>query len=209
MQDPMAPEAAGRACGRKRPRGEYQRGMATSGFRGLLPVMLVLFLFFSLGTMAVLYFRLQVPLSPHYGAAVTVVTRVRDALARDVVLINLVFFLATAAGVAVLGILYSHRVAGPLFKVRRHAVALGEGRFDEPIRFRRKDAVHGLAAALNQTSAACAERARRLDAHLRALEEALGMLDELQGRSADRSRIMEEVGLLNAEIRAVYQRLKL
>ncbi len=185
-----------------------KEGMATAGFRRLLPVLLAMYVFFSLGTAAVLYFRLRVPLSPHYGAAVTIITRVRDALARDVILIDLVFFVAAAAGVLVLGVLYSHRVAGPLFKVKRYAAEMAEGRFDARIRFRRKDAVHELADALNRVAASWAERTGRLDAGLRALEENLRMLEQVPEHSPDRSRIMKQIGLLDAEIRATCPRVK-
>ncbi len=184
------------------------RGMATAGFRRLLPVLLALFVFFGLGTTAVLYFRLRIPLSPHYGAAVTVISRVRETLARDVILTDLIFFALAAAGVLVLGVLYSHRVAGPLYKVRRHASEMAEGRFDARIRFRRKDAVHDLAGALNRVAASCAERSGRLDAGLRALEENLRMLEQVPAHSPDRSRIIQQIGSLDAEICAACPRVK-
>ena len=177
--------------------------------RRLLPMILGLFLFFSSVAAAVLYYSLQVPLSPHYGAAITVITQVKESLVQDTVIINLVFFLATAAGVVLLGILYSHRIAGPLFKVKQHAAALGEGRFDGRIRFRQKDAVHSLASVLNEMAAACRDRTRRFSSDLEALEEKLRLLDSLPQGSKDQSEMMERIRTLDAEIQAENRKLKL
>ncbi len=178
-------------------------------FKRLLLIILGLFVFFSLGSAAILYFRLQVPLSPHYGAAITVISQVRESLILDTVIINLIFFLATAVGVTLLGILYSHRIAGPLFKVKQYAAALGEGRFDERICFRKKDAVHSLSSVLNETAAFCRDRTKRFGSDLAALEENLRLLNSLPEGSKDKSKMIERIRTLDAEIHTENRKLKL
>lgn len=48
------------------------------------------------------------------------------------------------------GILYTHRIAGPLFNINRSLMRALEGRLHHPIRLRKKDLLHETAGLLNK-----------------------------------------------------------
>ena len=141
------------------PEGTIKEG----NFKWLLLKIFGIFLVFSLVSALVIYERLHVDLSPHYGAAISLLTQAKESLIITSIEINLIFWILIAVGITLLGILYSHRIAGPLFRVRRYAAALGEGRFDERISFREKDALHTLSSALNEVAAGCQGREKKLN----------------------------------------------
>lgn len=174
--------------------------LAQKGFKRLPLVLLGLFFFFSLISALVLYKNLQAPISPHYGAAHMVLTQIRDSLAIKTVTIDLIFYVFTAIGVILFGILYSHKVAGPLFKVKRYAAVLGEGRFEERIRFRKKDAVHDLAEVLNETAKACQDKKERFAVNLKEIEEGLLTLSSMSDKPA------EQLELINNLLASVHPR---
>lgn len=177
------------------------KGMiAGKGFRKLLLVILGIFCFFSLMSALVVYQTSHIPLSPHYGATYTILTRVKESLIAKTIIINLVFYIFTAVGIAFLGVLYSHRIAGPLFKVKKYAARLGDGNFDERILFRKKDAVHALATALNEVSRGCQDRTDRFVAELNKLEEGLLLLDSLPDKSQEKDRLIQKLRELDAKI---------
>lgn len=56
----------------------------------------------------------------------------------------------TAAMVSIVGLVLSHRIAGPLRKLQNHMLAVASGRTDAKIHFRKNDEFRDLADAYNQ-----------------------------------------------------------
>ncbi len=171
------------------------------GFKRLPLIILGLFFFFSLTSGVILYKNLYVTLSPHYGATHVLLTQVKESLAIKTITINLIFYVFIAIGVIILGILYSHRVAGPLFKVKQYAAMFGEGRFDKRIRFRKKDAIHDLADVLNETARGCQDRKERFAADLKELEKALLALRTLSDKPDEKAELIKKLLAIDARIR--------
>ena len=71
-------------------------------FKWLLLTILAVFLFFSLVSALVIYERLHVDLSPHYGATISLLTQVKESLIITTIKINLIFYLLIAVGVTLL-----------------------------------------------------------------------------------------------------------
>jgi methyl-accepting chemotaxis protein len=177
--------------------------------RRLVLIILGIFLFFSLISALVLYRNLQVPLSPHYGATVTILTQAKDSLVTETIKINLIFYFLIAIGVALLGILYSHRIAGPLVRVKQYAARLGEGRFDERISFREKDAIHSLALVLNEMAEGCEDRSRQFLAELQELEDGLKLLSSLPDESEEKVELIKRLRELDAKIREDHKKIRI
>ena len=175
--------------------------IAEKGFKKLILILLGLFFLSSLISALVLYKNLQTPISPHYGAAHMILTQVRESLAVKTITINLIFFILIAIGIILLCILYSHRIAGPLFKVKQYAATLGEGRFEERIRFRKKDAVHDLADVLNETAKACQDKKERFRADLKELEEGLKALSAVSDKPGEQAKVINNLLAIDAKIR--------
>lgn len=187
------------------PEGTIKEG----NFKWLLLKIFGIFLVFSLVSALVIYERLHVPLSPHYGAAISLLTQVKESLIITSIEINLIFWILIAVGITLLGILYSHRIAGPLFRVRRYAAALGEGRFDERISFREKDALHTLSSTLNEVAAGYQGREKRFACQLRELQDGLLSLGSLSDSSPEKVELMRRLRELDTRIKDDSQELKL
>jgi hypothetical protein len=99
--------------------------------------------------------------------------------ARQVSILTTIFgllaLLVFAVGLA--GIVFTHKVAGPLFKMQRYLKRIGEGRFVEPVPLRRGDDLQELFAEL-----CCAIRALRTreGEDLELLESALAAMTDKQ-----------------------------
>jgi methyl-accepting chemotaxis protein len=187
-----------------------ERGTIKEGdFKWLLLSIFGIFLVFSLVSALIIYERLHVPLSPHYGATISLLTEVKESLIITSIGINLIFWLLIAVGITLLGILYSHKIAGPLFRVRRYAEALGEGRFDQRISFREKDVLHTLSTALNQVAEGYEGREKRFACQLRELQDTLLSLGSLSDSSPERIELMRRLRELDGRIKDYSQELKL
>lgn len=108
-------------------------------------------------------------------------------------------FWPVAAGcvvIAVLGsILQSHRIAGPMVRVKRHMVQVGRGQLPRPLRTRHRDYLKAEVDVLNDMVAGIAERIE----HIRLAEAALGRALDTCVRLAEDSTV---AGLHDAAIKA-------
>jgi len=178
-------------------------------FKRLLLTIFGIFVFCSLVSALVVYERLHVELSPHYGAAISLLTQVKESLIITSIKINLIFYFLIAIGVALLGILYSHRIAGPLFRVRQYAALLGEGRFGARISFREKDALHSLSSVLNEMAEGCQGRAELFASQLSELQDGLATLGSLPDGSEEKTELIRRLRQLDRRIRDDNQKIKL
>jgi signal transduction histidine kinase len=187
-----------------------ERGTIKEGdFKRLLLTIFGIFLVFSLVSALVIYERLHVPLSPHYGATISLLTQVKESLIITSIAINLIFWILIAVGITLLGILYSHKIAGPLFRVRKYAATLAEGGFDQRISFREKDALHPLATALNEVAEGYEGREKRFACQLRELQDALLSLGSLSDSSSEKVELLRRLRELDRRIKDCNQELKL
>jgi len=69
--------------------------------------------------------------------------------------------LLSAVFAVVVGLLYSHRIAGPLYHLRRVLREMREGKLDREVHFRKGDEFQGLADEVTQTMAWVRERLGR------------------------------------------------
>jgi methyl-accepting chemotaxis protein len=187
------------------PRGTVKEG----DFKWLLLTIFGIFLVFSLVSALVIYERLHVPLSPHYGATISLLTQVKESLLITSIAINLIFWILIAVGITLLGIFYSHKIAGPLVRVRRYAATLAEGRFDQRISFREKDVLHPLATALNEVAEGYEGREKRFACQLEELQDALLSLGSLSDRSPEKIELMQRIRELDKRVKVDSQELKL
>jgi methyl-accepting chemotaxis protein len=95
----------------------------------------------------------------------------------------LVLALVTAA-IAVISVLFSHRIAGPLYRLEKNLDALASGDLTVSTRFRGMDQLsaladelNGLVRSLNHTARSASEAAGELEAAERALAALLGTED--------------------------------
>lgn len=80
--------------------------------------------------------------------------------------------------ISIFGIFYSHKIAGPLVRVRHMAKQIADGDFNAKTRFRKDDAINPLADALNEMAASYNERYNRLGSCTDAMLEAVVELEK-------------------------------
>jgi nitrogen fixation/metabolism regulation signal transduction histidine kinase len=73
-------------------------------------------------------------------------------------LLVLISLFSVLAGTTMLALLYSHRIAGPLFRIRRCINSLSEGKDIEPIRLRKNDEFKELAQSLDKLRTSLKDR---------------------------------------------------
>jgi hypothetical protein len=67
---------------------------------------------------------------------VSILNDIHETLIIKTLKINTFFFLLAFAGILILGIIYTNRVCGPLYRVKFILKSVAEGRIDTPMRFR-------------------------------------------------------------------------
>lgn len=86
--------------------------------RNFLVLIGITFVFGTLISAAVLYVDIYQPLNTHYGAIISIVSGLKESLIAKTLKINLIFYIFISAGIGILSVLYSHRVAGPLHRIK-------------------------------------------------------------------------------------------
>jgi len=114
----------------------------------------------------------------HYSAILSTMLTIKQDLLIKTITINIFSLILIIIGIAILGILYSHRIAGPLYRIKSFAKMHDEGsRFKPGIKFRNKDAIHSLADALNKMAEIYNQRFSMLSSEIKELEDALIEID--------------------------------
>lgn len=113
-------------------------------------IMLLVILVGTAISAAALYLNIHRPLDTNYNSIISIITDIKESLVIKTLKINLVFVLLITAGVGFLSLLYTHRIAGPLVRIKSSAKAITEGRLDTVIKLRQKDAISSFAETINK-----------------------------------------------------------
>ncbi len=116
----------------------------------------------------------------------------RSLVDKTLFLFSLTLLLSIAA-IIVIAILYSHRVAGPLYRLGMQARRIASGDLAEPVHLRKTDVLHAVADDLNDLSGRYRVLLVELKTKTRELESAM---DDPESRKIS-ERIDELNGLLN------------
>lgn len=111
-------------------------------------------------------------------------------------------------GIVIISIAYSHRVAGPLYKLGMHSRKIAAGDFTEAVRLRNNDVIHVLASDLNNLSSHYRDRLAHLQAKTRELALVLENTKK-QAPPQDQTRTFNEFSERIDEIRDLLNQIKL
>jgi methyl-accepting chemotaxis protein len=112
------------------------------------------------------------------------------------------------AGVVVISIAYSHRVAGPLHKLGMHARKIASGDLTKQVRLRSNDVVHELADDINSLSNRYRGLLARLDMKTRELSAVLDDSGK-QASQRDGDALTGEIAERIEEIRSLVNQIRL
>ena len=137
----------------------------------------------------------------HYSAILSIVTEIKQTLIIKTIKINVFFYLLTVIGITVLAILYSHRISGPLYRIKLYAKMLSGGRFDTAIRFRHKDAIHSLAEVLNKMSKNYNDKTSMITTEIQRLKDAVTELDSIKEKKEAVETSLKKVTEIDSRIK--------
>lgn len=177
--------------------------------RNFLLFLLLLLLAGTAASAAVLYLDIYRPLNTHYSAVLTIMTGVKDTLIMKSLKINALSFVLIAAGVGVLTLLYTHRIAGPLHRIKIYAKSVSSGKLNGELTFRRKDAVNTFAEALNDMTKNYGNSISQLAAEVDKLKTSVTELKEHGSASEDRRQPAREISAIDGAIKRILGDIKL
>jgi methyl-accepting chemotaxis protein len=139
---------------------------------------LILILFFILLACTVisaltLYFDIYKPLSPYYRTILSTITELKESLIIKTLKINVIFYLLISAGTILLIILYTHRIAGPLQRIKTEAKDIAEGNLDKKIILRQDDAINSFAQSLNEMTRSLDKRVSAIKSEIQSLKDSI------------------------------------
>lgn len=106
--------------------------------------------------------------------------------------------------VAIVGIIISHRVAGPLFNIERILKNIGEGDLASRTVLRRKDELKNLAVCVNEMALGLANKISSIEEEVKALGDGLlGLESESEKELPNINRIRESIKSLNSSFAAL------
>ncbi len=180
------------------------------GFTSRLLLLLSgVFIIFTALSAAYNYLDIYRPLGTHYSATITIISEVHETLAWETLKINALFFLLIFAGIMILGILYTHRIVGPLQSVRNSAKAVLEGKLNTEMTFRKNDAIHPFKDSFNSMTESYRDRADSLLSEIEILKESMTKLHSLSEEGKDTESEMKRVLDRDRRIKNIFSEIKL
>jgi methyl-accepting chemotaxis protein len=177
--------------------------------QNLFVLLFGIFMLFAVSSAVYLYLDIYRPLSTHYSAIVTIASDLHETLTIQTLKINVLFFGLITAGILMLGILYTHRVCGPLERVKIFAKAVSEGRMDSRICFREKDAIHTLGENLNNMTEVYGHTVVSLASEIKELRAAVKELEGLSREGADTKAVLKRASEIDARINEALDKITL
>jgi len=169
---------------------------------------LLVFVIFSSIAGIFLYFNTYRPLDTNYSASISIISDVKEELLVKTLTINTVFYLFILIGTVMLTVLYTHRIAGPLHRIKLFARSIAGGDLTSVLKFRKKDAIHSFADSLNEMTDNWRGRTSDLSSHLQQLEYAVNELRSLSEKGEDTAALMKRISSIDEEINNLLKEIK-
>jgi methyl-accepting chemotaxis protein len=131
----------------------------------------------------------------------------RVLVTKSLVLFSFILLLILC-GIIIISIAYSHRVAGPLYKLGMHSRKIAAGDLAEAVRLRRDDVIHVLASDLNDLSGHYRDRLVQLQVKTRELAAVLENAEK-QAPSKSQPGPVNEISERIDAIRELLNQIKL
>ena len=177
----------------------------------VLKSLIIIFLMAAV-TVFILYFSLGREMTERsYGESYRIIASLRDEILNKSVLIYVSTFAIIAIGIAVLTLLYSHRVAGPLFRLEMFSRKIASGDFTELVRFRKGDLIHPLAEDFNTIISMYGDVVGQTDAKIEKLKGSLAEVGRVSGSAtgAEFTQAVRNVSGTVEELAEILSRIKL
>ncbi|MBI5233415.1 MAG: hypothetical protein HY880_03595 [Deltaproteobacteria bacterium] len=143
------------------------------------------------GATVVLYLAALRDMGSAYGEAFTVIYKMREELFPMIFasFFSIAFLILVTASIAGISVVYSHKIAGPIFRLEKHLEAIGQGDFTVTTKFRRHDQLHEFADIANEMTRSLNHRVRSIVDGLSDLRDSETTLRHLMAEDAGREEV--------------------
>ena len=129
-------------------------------------------------TLAVLYLTMQQDIGPTYAVGIKMLTGLRQDILYKALTVFGITFLFMIIGILILSMLYSHRIAGPLYRLTLFVKKITEGHLNERVSLRETDVIHPMAGELNELVSAYQEKLQEIKKEVETLETLTDKMDK-------------------------------
>jgi len=146
-----------------------------------------------------------------YGAVLSTVQGMERTLLERVAGIYAVMSVLIIGAVMLLHLFYSHRIAGPAYRLGRESEAIGQGRLTGGIRFRQKDNLTDMGDSLNQAATRYRVRVETLKDHLSLMEQKVdsaATLMQQEGKAPALEQTADEMKTILRNVSAVLSEVR-
>jgi methyl-accepting chemotaxis protein len=194
----------------KPPKDPSMSNIMTRGYlTRLVLLVLCIFIISSAVSAVFVYLNINRPLNTHYSAILLIIAEIKETLIIRTLKINVLFSIMIFIGIVVAGIIYTHRIAGPLFRIKLYAKAVSEGRLDTRVNFRKNDAIHSFAESVNHMTQSFNGRVTMLASEVRMLKAAVAEHQALMEEDKDTAVARQKISGLDNEIKKLLSAIKL
>jgi two-component system sensor histidine kinase ResE len=172
-------------------------------------MLLLVLLLSTVITSIVLHLNIHRPLNTHYSAILSIISDLKETLLLKTVKISALFSFLAAIGLLFISIIYTHRIAGPLHRIKSAAKAIGRGNLETKIQLRSKDAIHHFAKSLNSMTENYRDRISVLSGSLDQLKDSITEIKSLTDANQEIDSALEKISDKNIEIHSQIDSIKL
>ena len=174
----------------------------------LVLLILLVFVIFSSISSIFLYFNIYRPLDTNYSASISIRSEIKEGLLVRTIAISTVFYLVIFIGIVLLAVLYTHRIAGPMERIKLFAGAVSGGDLSSAVKFRKKDAIHSFGDSLNEMTGSWRNRVQALASHVKQLEDAVNELRSQSEREEETAALLGKISSIDKEINELLKEIK-
>ena len=154
-----------------------------------------------------LYFSLYREAGSSYAESYSIISTLRGELFYKSAYLYITTLLFIIIGITIISLLFSHRVAGPIYRLGVSARKVASGDLTETVRLRQKDVIYPLADDLNGIIAIYKEIIEQLETKMKEVREMSATADQSSG-AAERDMI-EKISKTVYEMNGILSRIKL
>ena len=188
---------------------KQERIIGKSYLPGLIFAALGIFVFSIAVSALLLYLDIYRPLDTHYSAVLSIITDVRETLIIKTLKISGISSLLIILGLMALVIFYTHRITGPLHRIKVCAKSIGEGRLGTKVKFRQRDVIHPFAESLNEMTDSYSEKVRALTLEISQLKSAVTELKSLTEDGKDTEAGLKKALDKDSQIKGLLDSIKI
>jgi methyl-accepting chemotaxis protein len=154
---------------------------------------------------------LPATLGEGYVAVLSTVQGMERTLLERVAGIYAVMSIFIIGAVMLLHLFYSHRIAGPVYRLGRESEAIGQGRLTGNLRFRRKDNLTDIGYSLNQAATRYRVRVETIKDHLSLIDrqaDTAATLIQQEGKAPALEQTANEMKTILKNVSAVLSEVR-